>query len=177
MKFIAIVWPGVLRAAQARLHQRESRLHEHDQEAGDQGPHEVDRDAVVADGVRQFHRQRLDLGLACSRPTPSSRRRRPSPWPDPSCRRRSGPPARSPRRCSAWAAWASTAMPVAVPAGSGLGSSASNLVELAAKKSAAARRAARRHVVLRCLVVMRIGGYFLFLIVFDGRRDAGPNTD
>ena len=86
---------GVLGAAQAGFHQREAGLHEHDQEAGDQRPHEVDRDAVVADGVRQLHGQRLRLGLrgviverllgvvVGGRPCSC-----------PSCRRRSAPPVR-----------------------------------------------------------------------------------
>ena len=40
---------GVLRAAQTGLDDGESGLHEHDQEAGDQGPDEVDGDLVLAD--------------------------------------------------------------------------------------------------------------------------------
>ena len=63
MKFIAIVWAAFLARRQARLHHRESRLHEHDQEAGHQRPDEVDGDAVVANGVGQLHRQRLFVRL------------------------------------------------------------------------------------------------------------------
>ena len=43
---------GVLGPAQARFDRREPGLHEHDQEAGDQGPHEVDGDPVLADLVQ-----------------------------------------------------------------------------------------------------------------------------
>ena len=42
---------GVLGAAQAGLDDGESGLHEHDQEAGDQRPHEVDGDLILADLV------------------------------------------------------------------------------------------------------------------------------
>ena len=42
---------GVLGAAQPGFHDRESRLHEHDQEASDQRPHKVDGDLVLSDLV------------------------------------------------------------------------------------------------------------------------------
>jgi hypothetical protein len=45
---------GVLRAREARLHHRETRLHEHDEEAGEERPHDVDRDLVVPDGVHHL---------------------------------------------------------------------------------------------------------------------------
>ena len=41
---------GVLGPAEAGLHEREPRLHEHDQEAGQQRPHQVDGDLAVAHG-------------------------------------------------------------------------------------------------------------------------------
>ena len=44
---------GVLGAAEARLHDGKAGLHEHDQEARNQGPDEVDRDLVLADLVHQ----------------------------------------------------------------------------------------------------------------------------
>src|SRR5207247_16460 len=42
---------GVLRPAEAGLDQGEAGLHEHDQEARDEGPDEVDRDPVLTDLV------------------------------------------------------------------------------------------------------------------------------
>ena len=42
---------GVLGAAEASFHDGETGLHEHDQEAGDQRPHEVDGDLVLPDLV------------------------------------------------------------------------------------------------------------------------------
>ena len=50
----------VLGAREAGLDQREAGLHEHDQEAGEQRPHDVDRDLVVADGLHDLAR----VGLA-----------------------------------------------------------------------------------------------------------------
>jgi hypothetical protein len=49
----------VLGPRQAALHHRESGLHEHDQEAGQQSPHHVDGDAVVADRLGELDRERL----------------------------------------------------------------------------------------------------------------------
>ena len=64
MKFMDMVCARVLGAAQARFHQGESGLHEHDQEPRDQGPHEVDRDAVMPDRISELHRQGLDFQLS-----------------------------------------------------------------------------------------------------------------
>ena len=46
-KFIMYVWLAFFTAAEARFHHREARLHEHDQEARDQRPYEVDGDFVL----------------------------------------------------------------------------------------------------------------------------------
>ena len=50
---------GVLRAGEAGLDHREAGLHEHDEEAADQRPHEVDGDLVVADGVHDLGERRV----------------------------------------------------------------------------------------------------------------------
>ena len=54
----------VLGATQTRFDQSEPGLHEHDQKPGDQSPHEVNRDPIVAHCVGEFHRQRFELGLS-----------------------------------------------------------------------------------------------------------------
>jgi hypothetical protein len=63
-------------------------------------------------------------------------------------------------------------MPVAVPEGSGLGSSARSLAVLAVRKSAAPRRDARRHFVLVYRMVIRIWGFRLSWIELCERLDA-----
>jgi hypothetical protein len=54
---------GILGAAQTGFHQGETCLHEHHEKAGDQRPHEVNRDSVVANVVGQFNRERFEFGL------------------------------------------------------------------------------------------------------------------
>ena len=44
----------VLRPGEPCLHHGKSRLHEHDEETGDQGPDDVDGDPVVPDGIGQL---------------------------------------------------------------------------------------------------------------------------
>ena len=51
MKFIIMVWLAFLARHRPGLDDREARLHEHDEEAGDERPDEVDRDLVLADVV------------------------------------------------------------------------------------------------------------------------------
>jgi hypothetical protein len=60
----------VLRATQAGLHEREARLHEHDQEPRDEDPHHVDREQVVRDAIVEVSRGHLarrgiSLSIAC----------------------------------------------------------------------------------------------------------------
>ena len=55
---------GVLRAAQAGLDDGEPGLHEHDEEAGDQRPHEVDGDLVLADLVDDVGKRQALLRVA-----------------------------------------------------------------------------------------------------------------
>ena len=50
---------GVLGAGEPGLDHREAGLHEHDEEAGDQRPHDVDGDLVVADGVHHLGQRRI----------------------------------------------------------------------------------------------------------------------
>ena len=71
--FMAIVCAGVLRAAQAGFDHREPGLHEHDQEAGDQHPHHVDREQVVGDAVVETGNRRRAAGS--SSPGDADRRR------------------------------------------------------------------------------------------------------
>jgi len=54
---------GVLGAAQTGFHHCEAALHEHDQEARDERPGEVDRYAVVTDRIRKLNGQRFGLGF------------------------------------------------------------------------------------------------------------------
>ena len=54
---------GVFDATEARLDHGESGLHEHDQEAGDQGPGKVDADLVLADLVGNIAQGEADLGV------------------------------------------------------------------------------------------------------------------
>ena len=51
MKFIIMVWLAFFARHSPVSTARESGLHEHDQVAGDQRPHEVDGDSVLADRV------------------------------------------------------------------------------------------------------------------------------
>ena len=51
MKFIIMVWLAFLARHRPGLHDGEAGLHEHDEEAGDQRPDEVDGDLVLADLV------------------------------------------------------------------------------------------------------------------------------
>ena len=72
---------GVFRPAQAGLDEHKSGLHEHDQEAGDQRPHQVDREQVVGDAVVKVGGRELALGCRLCRlrlASPTRRRRRPS---------------------------------------------------------------------------------------------------
>ena len=50
---------GVLRAGEAGLDHREPGLHEHDEEAGEQRPDEVDGDLVVADRLHHLAERRI----------------------------------------------------------------------------------------------------------------------
>ena len=54
---------GVLHAAKPRLDHGEASLHEHDQEAGDQRPDEVDGDLVLADLVGHVADGEASLGI------------------------------------------------------------------------------------------------------------------
>ena len=51
MKFIIMVWLAFLARQRPGLDDGEAGLHEHDEEAGDQRPDEVDGDLVLADLV------------------------------------------------------------------------------------------------------------------------------
>ena len=51
MKFIIMVWLAFFARARPGLDDGEAGLHEHDEEAGDQRPDEVDGDQVLADRV------------------------------------------------------------------------------------------------------------------------------
>ena len=70
MKFIAMVWPAFLARHRPGFDQREAGLHEHDQEAGDQRPHEVDREHVFADAIGNFKDCRRPGVAAVMLPTP-----------------------------------------------------------------------------------------------------------
>ena len=59
MKFIIMVCAAFFARREAGFDHREAGLHEHDEEAGDQRPHEVDGDLVVADGVHDFAERRV----------------------------------------------------------------------------------------------------------------------
>ena len=69
MKFMLMVCAAFLARREPGLDHREAGLHEHDEEAGDQRPHDVDGDLVVADGVHHFGQRRVGRVL--------DRRRRP----------------------------------------------------------------------------------------------------
>ena len=59
MKFMLIVWAAFLARVKPGLHHREAGLHEHDEEAGEQRPDEVDGDLVVTDSVHHFGNGRI----------------------------------------------------------------------------------------------------------------------
>ena len=61
MKFIAIVWAAFLARVRPGLDQREAGLHEHDQEAREQGPHHVRADFVLAELVAEELRFREEF--------------------------------------------------------------------------------------------------------------------
>jgi hypothetical protein len=64
MKFIIHSVVGVLGPAKTRLHNRKACLHEHDQEARDQCPGEVDGDLVLANLVEDVRDRQTFLGIA-----------------------------------------------------------------------------------------------------------------
>ena len=55
---------GILHAAQPRLYHGEARLHEHDQEAADQRPGEVDADLVLPNLIGDIGDRNADLRIA-----------------------------------------------------------------------------------------------------------------
>ena len=66
MKFIIMVWLALFARHEARLDDREAGLHEHDEEAADQRPGEVDGDLVLPDLIHEVARS----SVLPSRPTP-----------------------------------------------------------------------------------------------------------
>ncbi len=62
-KFIMYVWFAFFARVQARFHHGEARLHEHDQEAGDQRPDEVDGDLILPDLVGHIGKRHTDFGI------------------------------------------------------------------------------------------------------------------
>ena len=64
MKFIIMVWLAFFARPKPGLDDGEAGLHEHDEEAGDERPDEVDRDLVLADEADHVADREADLRVA-----------------------------------------------------------------------------------------------------------------